>query len=223
MKCFGKANALFAMLRGVRAVLYRTTSKPRALSRTMSPGARSSSFSLLEIIMALAILAIGMMIALRLFPLGLETSKDTVAKYNASHSADTLLHLFQLRLQSDWETTRDKIPKDKPTTGEPSSSDWQLWTEQGNTTYYHGPDGFHYVKVVQHTPEADTTDFSAIYRLWREKVSYTVYDPDDSPKYEDRTFSTDKALKINLEISWPHMIPYSQRDTALYSFDVFRE
>lgn len=64
-------------------------------------------FSMIELILALGVVAIGVASITALFPVGLSASRDGMAEVQAANSAEQALHLFQYRIRGTtdgWKT-----------------------------------------------------------------------------------------------------------------------
>ena len=79
---------------------------------------KKQAFNLIEILIALGILAIGMVAVLGLFPLGFATTRDAMAESSSADAADQMLHMLQFKLkdQTVWTNiiVNHQIPSTKP-------------------------------------------------------------------------------------------------------------
>jgi type II secretory pathway pseudopilin PulG len=180
-------------------------------------------FSLVEVVLALGILGIGLVQVMRLFPVGLSSVRDAVAERYAADSADHFLHQIALQLKNssneyaNWQRYGLSLPDSKPQGEEPT--EWNEWFSGPSTTCWTESDTCQFVKVEQRTQDAELADFSAIYRIWRDSVSYWNY---EDGNWVEETIDEDTALGLNVEVSWPATVPYQQRQTALYRLEIFK-
>ena len=86
-------------------------------------------FNLIEILIALGILAIGMVAVLGLFPVGFATTRDAMAESSSADAADQMLHMWQYKLKTPSNWTKfiggsDPTPTSppNPTTGASTDS-----------------------------------------------------------------------------------------------------
>lgn len=202
----------------------------------------SPAFSLVEVVLAVLILGIGLIAVLQLVPVGISSRRDALVENYSSHSADTLLHTLKVALRdpdndyANWQQLGQSLPDDKtdiPTSvsgwgkvGAWSSSDMRFFVPesvappQGSTAM---PDSIALLKIEHHNPETQRAEFSAMYRVWREPVSYYPYDPEtdqwaDSPV----TVTSDVAMALNTEVSLPPDIPYENRQKTFFHVEVFK-
>ncbi len=186
-------------------------------------GGARRRFSLVEVVLALGILGVGLVQVMRLFPVGLNSVRDAAAERYAADSADHFLHQFALQLKNpsedyaNWAKFGLSLPTSKPQGQEPVQ--WTLWFSGASTSCWTGPGSCEYVKVEQRTPEADVADFAAIYRIWRDSVSYWKY---EDGAWVEEAIEDSAAMGINVEASWPATVPYSQRQTSLYRLEMFK-
>ncbi len=165
-------------------------------------------FNMIEIVLALGVIAIGFVSILALFPVGLNASRDAVAESYSAHSADQFVHYFVNELkksQANWDNFK-VLSKPLVTDPEPS---WQT-TPVNNTNLYlpdpATPDSRFY-KIIQKAAGGDVVDFSGIYRVW----------PLDVPDINNKSL----AMQICIEVSWPAELTYDKRNTSMYYREVF--
>ena len=73
-------------------------------------------YSMIEMALAIGVVAVGMISVLALFPVGLDANRDAVAESYAADAADMFLNFFAQSLKSDptvW-TTFAALPTTKP-------------------------------------------------------------------------------------------------------------
>lgn len=190
---------------------------------------------MIEVLLALGVIAIGAVSIMALFPYGFASSRDSVAESFAGDSADQFLHWFaaQARSSGGWSAYADNpawLPAGKPGVPAPGASEALPWDSPTQITPDN--DNLWYAKSVPSTPgllrvtfrrgssTQPIVDFSSVYRFWREEV--TIPDPRPGSGGSDIALSTDSALAINLEASWPAELPYQRRQKAVYRLEVFK-
>ncbi len=184
-------------------------------------------FNMIEVLLALGVIAIGAISVLALFPYGYTATRDSVAESFAGDSADQFLHWFAAQAQRDWtayagDTTW--LPDDKPSVpadGDTETASWGATTDITPNLRYerHSTSGM--LKVIfQRNGTPPVVDFSGVYRMWNDPV--TIPDPRPDSGGADISLATESALAINLEASWPAEIPYNRRQKAVYRVEIFR-
>ena len=169
-------------------------------------------FNMVEIVLAIGVIAVGMVSIMALFPVGLSASRDAVGESYATDSADQFLHYMVGVLRassSNWDAFADSSNSAFPTASEPTS--WAA-VYSGSNLYIEddaSPDEQFY-KVIQKAPGTSAEDFSGIYRVWYSGITLNSTD-----------IGTPIALGLNIEVSWPTELPYAQRERAQYYREVF--
>lgn len=197
---------------------------------------RRTPFNMIEVLLALGVIALGAVSVLALFPYGLASSRDSVAESFAGDSADQFLHWFaaQARTGTGWTTYASDatwLPTTKLAVPAPGASETSAWLPAPpspptmvtpNLGYRrHSSDaGILWVTFQRGDASQPIVDFSSVYRLWREPV--TIPDPRPGSGGSDISLNTLSALAINLEASWPAELPYQRRQKAVYRLEVFR-
>jgi len=184
-----------------------------------------SSFSLMEVILAMTVLVVGLVFVLRLFPVGLSASREAIAEKYSAESVDHFLHIYALMLKSSaaaWEKYGTNLPTSKPGAAE---SNWEAWESisSEHTIYSYGaPDNYSLWRVEQRAPGTDAADFMAVFRIWIDE-SIQVWDYDStSSSWVSSYIMPATALAINLETSWPAGIPYARRSKGSYRLEIFK-
>jgi len=202
---------------------------------------KKQHFSLIELMLALGVVAIGVCSIMVLFPIGANASRDASMETFAAQAADQLLNYTKYRLSTQ-ETTTDNwrtrigldgtssiLPDSKPSEAggglDCLDSSWDrdtTLTTLGLNLFYHGSpnNGLYQLVSYRGNPTGSTSisstdiDYRVILRLWTSQIDLNGDgDPD---------LNQSVAVRLNVEASWPAEIPYAQRQTALYTLDVFR-
>lgn len=206
--------------------------------RTSTPGPTTvlaRAFNMVEIVLALGVVAIGVVSIMALFPVAANASRDAMAETYACNAADHVLHYLehQIRIKTatvdGWDNyivnavTATHIPA-----AEPSAADKTDFTPAyaANTTLYPKPSTAGVYKVIRfvdgsagtddlYEPANDIMDFEAVLAVWQEAVTI----PGGSgPVALDATF----AVALHAEISWPAKLPYERRQKSLYHSEIFK-
>jgi type II secretory pathway pseudopilin PulG len=190
---------------------------------------------MIEVLLALGVIAIGAVSVMALFPYGFASSRDSVAESFAGDSADQFLHWFAAQTRTNWagyagDTTQ--LPSTKPPpplpppTGTGFETDSGAW-EASSTTITpnllyrkHGSDAGVLKVTFQRGDAPPIVDFSGVYRIWREAVTVPYLTATGASG--ETTLATDVAVAINLEASWPAELPYQRRQKAVYRLEVFK-
>ena len=176
-------------------------------------------FSMVEVAMALAVVAIGVVSIVALFPIGMEASRDAIADSYAADSAETLLHYKAVLGKVNappadtirgWTALLANILTTKPGSTEGSWGSPQLIP--GTTTRMTESSTDKGLFKLEMDP-----DFSGVFRLWRSTVAYSYYDG----SWKSAPLSEESAVALNLEVSWPSQAPYEKRRRATYYLEVF--
>ena len=181
------------------------------------------AFSLPEVTLSLAILGAGLMSTVRLISTALTSRRNSVGATYAADSAERMLNLFAWRLRDPqnnyelWQSLGLSLPGSKPGVAEPGT--WQEWVSEDTMTLWRGGGGYEFMKVAQQATGASSADFSAVYRLWRGSVTTWQYVDGD---WSEVSVSSDRAMAVKMEISWPVEAPYAERRKALYTLNVFK-
>lgn len=198
-------------------------------------------FNMIEITLAIAVVGIGMTGVMSLFPVGLQATRDAIGDNYASYSADALISYLTQQSQANWTTvigtsdTTGIIRATPPTISETpdSASNWTLPDETAlngksicTSSKWGTPaaidlDVLKIYGLFQGTANGsvvEVADFAAHARVWKSQVSGVwTFSSNAAP------ISYDKAVKLNIEISWPVEKPYSKREKRYYSIELFRE
>lgn len=196
-----------------------------SVARQRSGGrVRRRWFSLIEVVLGLGLLAFGILTTMRLLPVSLRANRDSIAESYAADSVDEFLHSLAAKMKdpagdfAGWEKYGLSLPTSKPTSTEPSQT-WTEWYSDESTTFWRGGSQYQYYKVERKTPGVSATDFSGVFRVWRGSVTFSSY---SSGSWQESTASTDVAIALNVEVSWPEFLPYNRRQKSLYSLEVFK-
>ncbi len=205
---------------------------------------------MVEIALALAVLAIGISSILVLFPVGINANRSAIADNNLADISEYLMGYLRAGCAAEWT----KIAEKKADGKNILSSDY-FFTEKladgydsvkdlGNTGV--DPDGSSYgSKVTDNLYQLTTgttntnraflykqmtgtvVDFAAIVKVWTETPSFYIRNATNN-NIEQIPSSASSSLKtyakvLCIEISWPAQAPYAQREKRLFRQEIFNE
>lgn len=185
---------------------------------------RRSAFSLIEVVLALAVIAFGVVSVLALLPASLKSNRDSVADTHSAqtgeHLVETLAAAMEIATSADtWAATALVLPTAKPGVTEPTEG-WTQWLSQAGMTFWKAGEADEYQRVVMRRTDADAEEFTAVCRVWRRPVSVSRLVDDD---WETHVLPWTEAVALNVEVSWPAEAPYAGRTKALYLLNTFRK
>ena len=203
-------------------------------------------FNLIEITLAIAIIAFGMSSILVLFPTGLQTTTDGVADSVVPDTADYVLSYLQAMIDLGWRdekgelrtnntVLKNAIDDEKPdvTAADPGgslkfeqlddiSSDndktINLFKAKGKKGIYLYEQSYYPTATEDFDKKEKIVDFSAIVLVWKEPQTY-LYHAGDSPV----AFTDDQAATLCVEISYPAVKPYSAREKQFYRLELYNQ
>ena len=176
---------------------------------------------MIEIALAIAVIAIGMVSIMGLFPIGLSANKDAMAKSYAAESADEFLHYLERYLREDWATNYSNaayIPATEPADADKADFSVTVSGTQLTPSLYLSNSDNGVYKAIRYLDDdgdgqydsGEIVDFEAIVAVWREQI-----DIDGS------SLAYDYGLKLVMEISWPAKVPYASRSKDEYVLELF--
>lgn len=197
-------------------------------------------FTMVEILLALGVCAIGICGVMVLFPIGANASRDAAMETYAANAADQMLNYLKFVITSDndkWvndyikealPTAANTLPESKPATslakGVLDTSAWArppspMDSITKNVFRYTGDatvSGVYQLINFREDQTADVAidssliDFRAIMNVWRQQVMIGSV-----------TLPWNMAVQLNLEVSWPASLPYPARQKSHFILEVF--
>ena len=197
-------------------------------------------FNLIEIALAVAIIAVGMSSILVLFPVGMNASSAAAADSMIPDVADYVLGYLECRTQAAWrdaagkETENKFVGKLATSLNEEDDDRSVSWPDDPitNTNLKSGSLGGKTIFLYEQSYTvngASVTDFSAVIQVWTEKIPLRLRttaaptapvtkqtgDPTKSEE-EDRY-----ALALCAEISYPAEKPRSERERYQFRREIY--
>jgi len=193
-------------------------------------------FNLIEITLAVAIIAVGMSSILVLFPVGLNASSAAAADNMVQDVAEYILGYLECRTQAAWRdaagnATANAFVGSLPDSLSDADDSSVTWTTIANTKLESGNLGgstvFRYVQSYNVVIDGDSTtvtDFSAVIRVWKEKIPLLLRKTDNTTA----TQTTDSpasagtyGMTLCAEISFPVEKPYADREKYLFRREIY--
>lgn len=201
-------------------------------------------FNMVEIVLALAVVAIAIVSLMGMLPVALRASKNSVADNSVASVVEIMKSFIdaEYKKASDFNSFQEKFQDDKPDDDEsvileysdgntkfPSDSNvlknYAFQITNGNTA------GTYRVDLFSGKFEDDkfaVTDFSADVRVWYKKLDGEIYIPTDTDNLENNIYKSGTrevplthACTFYVEVSWPSGVKYANQEHRLYKFDYF--
>ena len=190
-------------------------------------------FTMVEILLALGVFAIGICSVMVLFPIGANASRDAAMETYAANAADQMLNYLKYEITRNNSTYWDEYIQGTPATANTldttnpagkeispydmlSTSVWptSMGTVANNVFRHQTNTGVYQILSCRNaTPAVNSTeiDFRAIMNVWRQQVTIS----------SSVTLPLNMAVQLNVEVSWPASLPYAARQKSLYVLEVF--
>lgn len=177
-------------------------------------------FNLIEVTMALAVVAIGLMSVTVLFPIGANANRDAIGENYAADAGEQMLTYLANSATSNWTTFWTKVASNLSDISS-VPADISSWSPVSTNLYQTTVGGNYVYRLVQGTQQGSLTDtdFDAVIRIWQSPVYGWSWN--SGAWTTKQLWETDSQL--NIEISWPATIPYSGRQKAYYSMEVIKQ
>lgn len=206
-------------------------------------------FNMIEVALALAIIAIGLSSILVLFPVGLNANKSSIANNNLADVAEYMIGYLRAYTIANWNLDgsnsfidKTNLSTTKPT-GEfdktiPADNDWISFgnTQDGVTRLKQLENNkavYLYQQISQFEDadgnKIDVPDFSAIIKIWLDdNYEFYVYSPANKTYKKASDIETKANLKkyiiaLCMEISWPAEVPEANREKKIFRFEIFND
>ena len=189
-------------------------------------------FNLIEIALAIAILAVGLTAIVSLFPMGFQEMRDSIGESYSSEVADSMFAYIAREAydENTWDslfvTDGGSIPASKPTVPGDSTMNPGDWGEavDANSQWMEGnifkptgsSDGIYGLKLMS-GDDSSIADFTGEVLLWKSQMENVWADGE----FLDPALSYNEAVVLQLEISWPVEKPYDKRRKNTYYFELF--
>ena len=202
---------------------------------------KKNNFTMVEILLALGVCAIGICGIMVLFPIGANANRDAAMETYAANAADQMLHFMKYRITANNGTEWGSIISNADASGEitktlPTDEDfdraalnnestWKSdvsWGSELQGSIYQQDGKPQVFQLMSHRnpidkklgdTEFDVTkiDFRAILHIWKEQISVNG---DDIPYT--------MGVKLNAKVAWPAELPATSRQEAYYSLEILK-
>ena len=196
-------------------------------------------FNMVELTLAIAVVGIGMVGIMALFPVGFQASRDAMGDNYAADTAEQILSYLARDCQANWVYSIDvgdsvgniKALAFSTLDMDTLSKNTDTWTPQANTNICTlggaSPPSYVY-GIKQPVSGANPPDFTAHIKVWKSQIknmNIGGVSGIEIPYYQDLGLGLPKvgAVRLNVEISWPIEKPYSAREKRFFCMELFKQ
>ena len=179
-------------------------------------------FNLIEIALAIAIIAVGMSSVLVLFPAGLNAVNSASADSCAPDAVQYLAGYLESRIRNEWNssgapgTTRSSNTISHLPTSKPGAAESWGAAVSGTPIYTSSTNGlFKYEQTHMVDGEA-VVDFAAAARVWKTDTNHIAV-----PGQANPVPMGTGSVTVFIEVSYPLEKPYEERETQIYRLDLY--
>ena len=211
---------------------------------------RFRQYNLVEVILALGVVAIGVVSIMALFPIGASASRDAAMETYSSNAADEMFHMLQFMALNDGDSLDDswnkwikndtKLETSKPDYDE-ANTEKDKWERLGDTTKGIDSNIFKtkstkkgvFLLISHHDSSADKDatladagDTESDSTITYEKVDFRAVvlawkeKVREDPTDASKDIDFDEAAKLVIEVSWPEEMPYAARQKRYFSYEI---
>ena len=165
-----------------------------------------AGFNLIEVTMAIAVVGIGIAGIMALFPPAIEANKSANNQNYIGMVSNAFLGYLENNLLNNFSTVKT-LPTANPTPAE------SLWTGAKTSLSEVGFPGLYTTtnNKIFAVESADGT-VNALIALWQSgNTAIPGFTASD----------TETVRRVYIEVSWPAVLPYTNREKKLYIYDVF--
>jgi len=198
---------------------------------------------MIEVTLAIGIVALGLVGIMSLFPVGFQSIRDSVgdnyvndtsqlflsyikleAKKDTSTPSETLSQM-KIKIDTQWNDVIGTIPISKPDAPTPPGSpsvdtvnpSYENWTVTAVPGLYCKP-----VTPGLYRIYSGTNDFKAAVRVWKTRIISSIFDSSATPPWKPDSPQFTDACGLNIEFSWPLEKPYAQRTKRFFYYEIFK-
>lgn len=217
---------------------------PRLIPNRRICNSFNHCFNMIEVALAMAIIAFGMTSILGLYPVGINAARNAIAENSSIDTVEQFVGYIKSRAEvnssgfdSLFSTSTGVLPT---ITGLPSDATINTATANflrdfrvdrtinqisGFSLYYSDPLDPSIYFVVQGPEGSVNCDFMGMLKVWRSPVAMS-FRIDSSTVANPIRVNTDLNYGwgggLNIEISWPLQKPYNEREKRYYYIEVIR-
>lgn len=169
-------------------------------------------FNMVEITLALAVIGIGIAGIMSLFPVALQSTRDSIADNYAADTADQIIAMISIMARSSWSDFKTKIQ-----TGEPEDKD--SYTKDASVLdniYSTSTTGVYKIEQKSST----VVDFSAYIKIWRTQLPAIEIGGESTGSDWDSSYNYGSG--VHIQICYPAELPEAKRKKNNYYFEVFK-
>ncbi len=202
-------------------------------------------FNLIEIALAIAIIAVGLSSILVLFPVGLNATNDATADNKIPDIADYMLGYLECQVAACWRdgegnpVTENSFIKNQLTVDENpagNAKEDETWepiddsnAEKATLFYQDVTIGGKNARIFKYEQKyqvdgTDVVDFSAVMRVWREAIPFQ-FSKNDAPDVAvtNHTNPGKSGVALCVEISYPAEKPYAAREKQYFRREIYNQ
>lgn len=179
-------------------------------------------FTIIEVALAVAILAVGAVILVSVYPVGVKNSTESMTKTYSSEAAESMFAYISRASLTNTKWNQEgsiyEISSSKPSSVFSNTTEWPVSSDNGiyqvsnddGSNKYPGVYGIMF-------KTSDNVDIVGEALVWKTTPSKVFFNKTamDAEKYNNA------LIAMNIEISLPLAKPYSQRDKYKYYFEIF--
>ena len=176
-------------------------------------------FNLIEIALAIAIIAVGMSSVLVLFPAGLNAVNSAAADSSAPDAVQYLAGYVESRIRHEWNSSATRTSNtvtNLPTAKPGAAESWNASPISNTPIYTSSTNGLFKYEQTHRVNGVDIVDFSAAARVWKTDNNHISVPGQSVP-----TNWNTGSVTIFIEVSYPLEKPYEERDTQIYRLDLY--
>lgn len=172
---------------------------------------RLSSYNLVEVVLALGVLAIGVCSIMGLFPVGAAATRDAVAETYAANAADQLVQRLKFKIKDDWVNWHDSLSEANDADVDAEGCNGEQWNRIGGTVFQRDDEMVFQVLSYRGNAPSDLGNEDEV----DEKTDFRVLALVSSPE------KNDGYIRLKIELEWPVEFPKASRRRVEYVYDVF--
>ena len=170
---------------------------------------RKKLFNMIEIALAIGILAIGIVAILSIMPIGLKEDRVSKTQNYAASASDSAFAYVSREFDKSWGGL--PLPSSKPLSELEDMDGW-INSEEGNIYKPAAEDGVYGIKMT--SANGSISDTAGEVLMWQTPVKGSV--GGGTPE------TLTNATGLNMEISFPVEKPYEQREKYNYYFEMYK-
>ena len=180
---------------------------------------RKQYFNLIEIALAIAIIAVGMSSVLVLFPAGLNAVNSAAADNSAPDAVQYLAGYVESCIRHEWNSSgasrTSNTVTNLLTTKPDAAENWNSTPITDTPIYTSSTNGLFKYEQTHMVNSQPVVDFAAAARVWRQDNFIAV------PGQSAPVPMPGGSVTIFIEVSYPLEKPYDERDKQIYRLDLY--